>query len=127
MNGTEIAFVITAILGSTGVWGVSSLFKGSPKVKIKDIPPVQVDPETAVLKSQVEALTGLLISTVQRVETLENERDTALRNEAHSDALADDARRKERLAVGYVRELRSHIVQRKQPPPPDWPAGWVHE
>ena len=127
MNGTEIALIITAILGGTGLWGASSLLKKDKKeVTLADLPQATVDPQTAVLKAQVEALTGLLLQTVTRVESLEAERDAAVLSQAHADAIAEDAARKEALAAEYVLELRHHINEGKQPPPPDWPPGWVH-
>ena len=46
----------------------------------------------------------------------------AARQEA-SDLKLDAALRRERIRDNYIHELRDHIEQRKNPPPPPWPEG----
>lgn len=130
MSGTEIALIITALLGVTGIGGVVNLFSNKDQKKkavtAADLPPVILDPQVAVLREQVVALTGLLGDLAHRVDVLEQERDQALRDVAHGAALLEQSERQRLVATGYVVTLRNHIADRKEPPAPDWPTGWIH-
>lgn len=128
----SIAVLVTAILGPTGVWGIKELSSWFRK-KRRDQPITSEDVQEASgvvatltpdseaqireLQNKLNAVTGLLGDLASRVDTLENERDEARR-------LAESSDLRFQIAVAYIARLRDHIVEGKNPPPPDWPVGW---
>ena len=120
MNPAEIALLVTAVLGPTGVWGVKELM-GRKKARAQPI--TQEDllghQDILGLESKVLALTGLIGELASRVDLLERERDQAQRSR-------DEAVLRSDLAVAYTKTLRDHIFKELPPPPPDWPVGWTH-
>lgn len=124
MNPAEIAVLVAAILGPTGIWGVKELL-GRRKAKEQpitheDLQAPPQDPRIPQLEEKVGALTGLLGDLASRVDQLEKERDQAKRSR-------DEAQAQAELAAAYSNLLREHILKELPPPPPDWPLGWKLE
>lgn len=134
MTPADLAILVGVILGPTGIWGIKELLgRRNAAIKVVDPAPlapavvtVAPDPQVAALQSQISALTNLLGDLAARVDVLEQERDQALRDVAHGAALLEQSERQRLVVTGYVVTLRNHIAGRKEPPPPDWPAGWIH-
>ena len=118
-TSAEIALLITAVLGPTGIWGVKEIM-GRKKARAQLITQKDLYSQDILnLESKVAALTGLIGELASRLDLLERERDQAQRSR-------DEAVLQSELAVAYTKLLRQHIFKELPPPPPDWPAGWIH-
>ena len=119
MSPAEIALLVTAVLGPTGIWGVKEIM-GRKKARAQPITQKDLPGQDILnLEAKVAALTGLIGELASRVDLLERERDQAQRSR-------DEAVLRSDLAVAYTKTLRDHIIKELPPPPPDWPVGWIH-
>lgn len=67
---------------------------------------------------------SILVAVLNRGGARENALIDQLQEQVSSlDTKLDGALRRERIRDDYIHELRDHIEQRKNPPPPPWPEG----